>query len=108
MAVKNVDLEPAGQFARRIGGGEVAPAEKARHRHAVNAERREGLKPSEALGSQPVGGQAVDDNADLMAARPQFLGEVRDMPEQSADRGAENLKYAQRGVGHRARASARR
>ena len=70
---------------------------------------RERLERREPLGRQRIRGQAVGDDADLMPAPRQLLGQVADVAEQAADRRPQDLEDAERSIaGHGLRASARR
>ena len=59
----------------------------------------EGASALQPLARQAVGGQAVSDDANLVTAPRQFLGQVVDVPEEATDRSPQHLQDTQR-LGH--------
>ncbi len=103
MPVQHVNVKPVGQRPDLERGGEIGPPEHARHGQPVDAEAGKGGQGGEALLRQPVGREAVGEDADLVAARAQRLRQVADMAEQPADGGPQHLQDMQRLAGARRR-----
>ena len=77
MTVKHLDLQFAGQPPDPEGRREVSRPEHPRHRHAVDAQLRHRPQRFQPLRGQCVRAQAVDDDADLVAALRQDLASDR-------------------------------
>ncbi len=71
----------------------------------MNAQAGKGRQSAEPFVRQAVRGQAVGHNADLVPARRQFLGQVPDMPEETAHRRPQDLQDAKRRLGHQSQRS---
>ena len=98
MPMQDIDVKLPGQGADPQGGGYISHPQQSRHGNLVNAKGSKRPELVELLGGVRIGHQAINHDADLVAAFRQCLGQVGNVTEQPADRRPKDLKNTQRAL----------
>jgi len=93
--MQDVNIEPSCLRGDGKWRPKIATSELTWHRQSMDAKGRMLFERLEQGFRLRVIGDAVDDQADVVALRGKIAGQIRNMPEQPADWRAQDLQYAQ-------------